>query len=309
MLYSVNPKDVMPIGPITNQALCSQNITIRVPVGIYSHVRLALLRAADQYDYIALFRRSLTFQSLPKYNTSMNQEQKKKLRAYYHSLVEQQRFLNTLRGGSLVHFEAVRPLFMELALLKKEFPKLVPFNPEQPQLKPESRVNFIASMGMLSMVLGRLQAALEESTNVPVTEKREFKFVSNSDLKAIIERDYEEIQRAFIANCWKSVIILCGGSIEAILTDFLLINKTAAMSAKSAPKNNDVTRWNLSELIDVAVELKLVSAGMQKLSHPLREYRNLVHPSNEIRNKLDFGVEEARIAVEVLHILHRDLTH
>ncbi len=238
----------------------------------------------------------------------MNQEQNKKLRSYYHSLVGQQQFLNTLTGGSLISSMAVKPLLTELALLKKEFPDLVPFDPEPGQLKVGSKVNLIAVMGMLSMALGRLQAALEESTNVPVTEKREFGFVSNSNLKAIIERDYEEIQRAFISNCWKSVIILCGGSIEAILTDLLLTNKTAAMSAKSAPKGHDITRWDLSELIDVSVELKLVSAGMQKLSHPLREYRNLVHPGNEIRNKLDFGAEEAKIAVELLHILHRDLT-
>jgi hypothetical protein len=241
----------------------------------------------------------------------MNQEQNKKLRSYYHSLIGQQRFLNTLTGKSLIPFGAVKPLFLELALLKDEFPDLVPFDPRQEQgrLEADSVISIISVMSILSMALGRLQTALEDSTNVPVTEKREFRFVNDSALKAIIERDYEEIQRAFIANCWKSVIILCGGAIEAILTDLLLINKTAAISAKSAPKDTDITRWDLSELIDIAVELKLVSAGVQKLSHPLREYRNLVHPGNEIRNKLDFGAEEAKIAVEVLHILHRDLTH
>jgi hypothetical protein len=238
----------------------------------------------------------------------MNQEQNKKLRAYYLSLVGQQRVLSNLTGVPVIEFGAVGPLFDELTLLKKEFPDLVPYDTEQGRLTVHSKVNLITVMNMLSMVLGRLQTALEESTDVPVTEKREFKFIGNSDLKAIIERDYEEIQRAFISHCWKSVIILCGGAIEAILTDLLLTNKTAAMSAKSAPKKSDITHWDLSELIDVAVELKLVSAGVQKLSHPLREYRNLVHPGNEIRNKLDFGAEEAKIAVEVLHILHRDLT-
>ena len=238
----------------------------------------------------------------------MNQEQNKKLRSYYHSLVGQQQFLNTLKGGLFIDFGALKPLFREIALLKEEFPDLVPFDTKQGRLKADSKVNIIPVMGMLSMVLGRLQTALEESTTVPVTEKREFAFISNSDLKAIIERDYEEIQRAFISQCWKSVIILCGGAIEAILTDLLLRNETAATSAKCAPKNSDITRWSFSELIDVAVELKLISDGMQKLSHPLREYRNLVHPGNEIRNKLYFGEEEARIAVELLHILHRDLT-
>ena len=239
----------------------------------------------------------------------MNQEQSKKLKSYYHSLLGQERFLNSLKGGLLVDSSALRPLFRELALLGEEFPDLVPFDVKKVRLQAGTKSNIIAVMGMLSMVVGRLQTVFEESTNVPVTEKREFKFVNDSDLRSIIERDYEEIQRAFIAGCWKSVIILCGGSIEAILTDLFLVNKTAALSAKSAPKSNDITRWDLSGLIDVAVELKLVSTGVQKLSHPLREYRNLVHPGNEIRNKLRFGTEEAKIAVEVVHILHRDLTH
>ena len=89
----------------------------------------------------------------------------------------------------------------------------------------------------------------------------------------------------------------------------LLSNKKIALTAKSAPKENDITRWDFSKLIEVSVELKLVSTAMQKLSHPLREYRNLVHPSNEIRNQLIFNSEEAKIAVELVHILHRDLTH
>ena len=235
----------------------------------------------------------------------MNQEETKRLRAFYHSLSRQQRFLDTLTGGVLIPFGSVRPLFLELALLKDVFPDLVPFNPEQPELDADSNVSIISVMCALSMVLGRLQSALEESTDVPVTEKREFEFVSDRRLKAILERDYEEIQRAFISRCWKSVIILSGGAIEAILTDLVSRDETAAKSARCAPREDDITRWGLSALIDVSVELKLVSAGIQKLSHPIREYRNLVHPGYEIREKLEFGAEEAKIAVELLHILHR----
>lgn len=238
----------------------------------------------------------------------MDQERRRRLRSYYNSLAGQQRFLETLKGGALIAFEAVKPLFAELALLKEEFPDLVPFDPSRCDLEDDDNVSFVAVMGRLAMVLGRLRTATEESPDLPVTEKREFSFISKPDLRAIVERDYGEIQRAFISNCWKSVIILCGGSIEAILTDLLLANETAAVSAKSAPKDDDITRWDLARLMGVAVELKLVSAGMQKLSHPVREYRNLVHPGNEIRSKLGFGAEEAKIAVELLHILHRDLT-
>jgi len=64
--------------------------------------------------------------------------------------------------------------------------------------------------------------------------------------------------------------------------------------------------WDLSNLIDVAVELSLVFAGVEKLSHSIREYGNLVHPGNELRNKLCFDAEEATIAIEVLNIVQRD---
>ena len=147
---------------------------------------------------------------------------------------------------------------------------------------------------------------VEQAT--PVTQIREFGFINDPALKQYIERDYAEIQRAFIAQCWKSVIILSGGIIEAILTDLLLHNSARAVGTASAPKQRDITRWDLADLIKVAVELDLVSAGVEKLSHSVREYRNLVHPGNELRNKLIFDAEEAKIALEVVHILHRDLS-
>jgi hypothetical protein len=240
---------------------------------------------------------------------AMNPDKHKKLIGYYHSLLEQTRFFNSLKGGTKIRGNQLRPLLMEFDLLKKDFPDIVPFDSEYDRLQDGAYYDYIAYRGYLSIVIGRLEAELDQPADIPVTEKRQFAFVINSDLRAIIERDYDEIQRAFISNCWKSVIILCGGIIEAILTDLLLSNKTIALTAKSAPKENDITRWDFSKLIEVSVELKLVSAGMQKLSHPLREYRNLVHPSNEIRNQLSFNAEEAKIAVELVHILHRDLTH
>jgi hypothetical protein len=149
---------------------------------------------------------------------------------------------------------------------------------------------------------------LNNQTTPPVTERRQFGFVTDLSLRSIIERDYSEIQRAYIGQCWKSVLILCGGTIEAILTDLLKSDEANARSTKSSPKEPDIMKWDFSQLIEVAVELKLVSSSVQKLSHSLREYRNLVHPGNELRNKLRFDSEEAKIAIEVLNIVHRDLS-
>jgi hypothetical protein len=164
----------------------------------------------------------------------------------------------------------------------------------------------------LAAAVSRLKTALEAPESRPVTETREFTCVSDAALRRILERDYQEIQRAYIATCWKSVIILAGGAIEATLADLLLRHQERAVKATKAPSRPDVRadprQWDFTTLIDVAVELELVSVGVEKLSHAVRGYRNLVHPGNEIRTKLTFGAEEARIAIEVLNMVHRDLS-
>jgi hypothetical protein len=242
----------------------------------------------------------------------MESEKLNKLRTFYHSLLEQQQSLSVLDTKMMyIDKKALTPLVNELIAVSEEFPDLLPpFNPSQYAVAMHSggtSYHLVSIKTHTAMVIGRLKTIIEQPTNTPVTEQRQFRFINNVKLRTIIERDYSEIQRAYIAQCWKSVIILSGGSIEAILADLLKSNEKAAISAKSAPSETDIMRWDLSQLIKVAVELKLVSVGVEKLSQPLREYRNLVHPGNEIRNDLRFDSEEARIAIEVLNIVQRDL--
>lgn len=242
----------------------------------------------------------------------MTDAELKKLRSYYRSLLGQQRVIEAAVSQTRnLRSSSVRLLQDEIRRLDEDFPGLLPsFHPEQHVVQRGTSDTYYAGEGILSYistVIGRLDIAIEESNTAPVTEIREFGFIRDSDLRKIIERDYLEIQRAYIARCWKSVIILCGGAIETVLTDALLQNPTQAKSAKQAP-TQDISKWDLASLINVSAEIGIVSGGVEKLSHSIREYRNLVHPGNEIRNKLTFGEEETKIAIEVLHMIHRDLS-
>ena len=244
----------------------------------------------------------------------MDSDKLNKLRAFYHSLLEQQRVLTglDLKGAINIAKASVIPLVSEFAQLNREFPDIVqPFHIGQYRTFSHDGKEYYNYAGVLSyaaMALGRLKIYIEQPSGTPITEIRQFAFINDDNIRKIVDRDYDEIQRAYISKCWKSVIILCGGTIEAILTDLLICRDTVAKQAKSAPNKPDISRWDLSELINVAVELKLVTEGVEKLSHPIREYRNLVHPGNEIRSNLRFDAEEARISLEVLNILHRDLS-
>lgn len=242
----------------------------------------------------------------------MTDDQIMNLRSYYHSLRGQLKIYEESGTSGIIEDPAVQVLIEELARLERDFPGLVPrFNPDRHISHRGDRNTYYMVSGIrshLAVVLGKLETSLDSTRDAPVTQTRDFTFIREQGLRAVIERDYEEMQRAFIAKCWKSVIILAGGAIEAILTDLLLQYPSRACSAKSSPKEPDIRKWELAKLIDVAVELGLVNKGVERLSHSVREYRNLVHPGNELRNKLSVETEEAKIAIEVLHMVHRDLS-
>ena len=249
----------------------------------------------------------------------MNEDQLKRLRGLYHSIYGQQQLLMNMKLSGPVENcpkSTVLSLLEDFKQVNLEFPELIEsfkdgaysgfqYGPPGAQQK---YYNLPGVLAYASAVLGRMKVLIPQSSSTPVTESLHFSFIKDSNIMEIVDRDYNEIQRAYISECWKSVIILCGGTIEAILLDLLGSHQQEAKQSKSAPKEPDISRWGLSELIDVAVELEYIKQGVGKLSHPLREYRNLVHPGNEIRNNLHFDAEEARISIEVLNMLHRDLT-
>ena len=203
----------------------------------------------------------------------------------------------------------------EIQDVEKAIPDLIPwFDDGQAECRSsyDQLLGFKADvvLSYVERVIARLEIELSADDTQPVIETRTFPFVNDQKIREIVERDYLEIQRAFVADCWKSAIILSGGAIEALLVDMLTQDQSAASVAKAAPKShtNDLNRWGLSDLIAVAIELKKITEGAQKLSDSIRDYRNLVHPGNEVRSGLVVGKEEARIAIEVLHLVHRDLS-
>ena len=235
-----------------------------------------------------------------------------KLRQYYHSILGQQKVFEGCPHSNIDQYP-VTVLEKEIDNLLRDYPDIVPpFNSQEYfSHRYDSRKAYYNCSGIksyLGSAIGRLSTIINELQAMPVTEERDFFFINHSGIRNIIARDYSELQRAFASKCWKSVIILSGGAIEAILTDLLVAKSDKAISSPAAPKQPDITKWTLSNLMDVSTDLKLISLGVEKLSHPIREYRNLVRPGLELREKLKFDAEEARIALEVLNLLYHDLS-
>lgn len=209
-----------------------------------------------------------------------SREQRQKLKAHYDSLTRQSEIVGK-GGANLVDAYEWNPVEEEIRSASADFPDLMPPFQKQALIWP-SHQRYYSRPGLqnyLAAAIGRLRAAREEDDGLAVAEALEFVFINDRDLREILERDYIEIQRAYVSSCWKSVIILCGGSIEAILLDRLLKDEAAAKSAKTAPgSKSNLTKWDLDELIKVATELKYVEPNAGTLADPVRQFRNLVHP-------------------------------
>jgi len=195
----------------------------------------------------------------------MNEEKNKKLKYCLKSLKDQKNILDGI-NGDWIDESHYRQIEREVMGIQNEFPNLLPifrrfdFETRMPHwTKPNYLKNSLRAY--LSQAIPRIEIEVsEEEFGTPVTEKKDFDFISDPVLRNILERDYEEIQRDFLSSCWKSTIILAGSSIEAILLDTLNQDSASALSSEKAPKGKkDLSKWNLSDLINVAVDIKKVN--------------------------------------------------
>jgi len=102
---------------------------------------------------------------------------------------------------------------------------------------------------------------------------RDFSFITSVPLRAIVERDYDELKRS-AGTTVKAASLLAGSVIEGVLID--------ALGQKGfAPKQLDGMRF--VDLINEAAAAKVIGDRTQKAAHAVRDTRNFVHPAVELR--------------------------
>jgi hypothetical protein len=240
---------------------------------------------------------------------NLSQEDRVKFRGYYNSLIRQERVLEGIKGPQISRatFEVIENVFFQLSALVQYL--LPPLNRHTFDVTGSGALYDRAGVqAWVATAIGIAESVLEDAgENDPVTERLDFSFIRDKSLRSIVERDFIEAQRVYIADCWKSVIILSGGIIETMLLDSLL-NDARAVGAQAAPNESDLNRWSLADLINVAVELKVVEPSVQALANPVREYRNLVHLGVERRKGIKPEKLEAESGLNILRIIQRDLS-
>lgn len=148
-------------------------------------------------------------------------------------------------------------------------------------LKPLKRWG---GLNAVALVMKALSVAPDEA---PAPTTKTLPFITNDGDRTALQNDIAGVERAIHHGEWKASTVLAGSVIEALLLWALTQDTKTALNAANAPKGkNDLGRWDLVDLINVAQELKAIGDQTAKQAHLARDYRNLIHPAVAERRKM-----------------------
>ncbi len=134
--------------------------------------------------------------------------------------------------------------------------------------------------------------------NNPLTEIS-FEFIQHPDLKASLVSDYREMIAGQQSACWKSVHVLAGSIIEALLVDELVFNHP---TEEARILNN-----TFEKLIERCQNEGLLTRRAVNLSTVVRGYRNLVHPGRLVRLQETIDEDGANTAVALVRMVLKEV--
>lgn len=148
--------------------------------------------------------------------------------------------------------------------------------------------------------------------------RREFTDVSVSRLglegsvTVVLEQRIKEIEKCFFGKAYLATILMAGSTLEGTLLGVANNHPKAFNLARAAPKSDDgkvrrFQEWSLSSFIDVAHELHLVQYDTQKFSHTLRDFRNYIHPFQQMSSRFTPTEHTAKLCLQVLRAAVREI--
>ena len=142
---------------------------------------------------------------------------------------------------------------------------------------------------------GRRNPKQPTISKAPITEPihRDFTFIADTQIQAIIERDYAELYALDPNKAAKSVLVLSGGIIEGLLIDAIITSGIW-----------DFEECRSRQLKDIIYRAKTDGIiAHDNIAEVVKTFRNLIHPAREIKDSLAFNNSHAvqsRAAVDVI---------
>ncbi|WP_416877411.1 hypothetical protein [Litorimonas sp.] len=121
----------------------------------------------------------------------------------------------------------------------------------------------------------------------------------------IIKERLQEARTTLKSGANLSVIFLCGSVLEGVLLGAAQRQPAAFNKASASPKKRDGSvrnfqDWTLANLIDVSCEIGLLKPDVKKFSHGLRDFRNYIHPYQQMASGFAPDKHTAKVCFQVL---------
>ena len=133
-----------------------------------------------------------------------------------------------------------------------------------------------------------------------------------SGLGELLAERWAEAQRCIDAKAYLAANIMMGSLLEGLLLGAFQRYSREANTCPAAPRDRQEKvlpfhAWSLSSLIEVAHTLGWLGLDVKKFSHALRDFRNLIHPYEQLATRAEPDADTCNISWLVVQAAVNDL--
>lgn len=168
-------------------------------------------------------------------------------------------------------------------------------------------------------IVGRISGddAVVQKTAAAALLQEEFKIPNIAKLPIeagvsdIVQERIRESQNCFSVGAHLSAIVMCGSVLEAVLLGAARESPKEFNQSKATPYRDGKPRpfhdWSLSQLIDVAYSIGLLKPDVHECSLWLRDFRNYIHPYQQMSSGFKPDEYTAKVCLQVLKAALADI--
>lgn len=190
----------------------------------------------------------------------------------------------------------------------KQFNTCLSFDGWRIQIQQDGSIGFVEAKPDLSTIFGKNDDGKSGDKDFSAIS---FDDISrNLNLTKILRTRLQELRKCLEQGAPLASIILAGSILEGTLRGIAEDHPHLFNTAKTAPKNGSTVRpfreWSLANFIDVAFSVGFLNKGTREFNHTLRDFRNYIHPYEQLANRFDPDMATARLCFQTMKetILH-----
>lgn len=132
-------------------------------------------------------------------------------------------------------------------------------------------------------------------------------------LVPVIENRMLEIEKAFKGEAFLSVVLLAGSTLEGLFLNIASQNPKIFNISPISPKKDGAVKkfdqWTLNNFIEVAYDIGIIEKDTYRFSKELRDFRNYIHPFQQMTEKFTPREQTAKICLQVLKSAISDINN